>query len=92
MTSRLLLTFLAILTGLYAPEGRVLARDVAPSTAEVAQVSALSGMRAAKSMAVLARPATGRSRSVIKDGANSCPDCAIASHFSVRVGIDRARE
>ncbi len=63
MTSRLLLTLLALLTGLSAQGSAVHARAI-PSTMQVAAVSTLATVQSAKVEAVLARPAleAGKSR------------------------------
>ena len=56
MTSRLLLTLLAFLTGLSAQGSTVQARAM-PCTMHVAAVSALATVQSARAEAVLARPA-----------------------------------
>lgn len=91
MTSRLLLTLLALLTGLSAQGGAVHARAV-PGTMQVAAVSTLATVQSAKAEAVLARPAPemNKSRITYDPIPASLPFAACSP--TVLTQIDRAHE
>jgi hypothetical protein len=84
----MLLTLLAILTGLSWQGGNVSARTMAAP----AQVSALATVKQAKASAVLARPVAARSGAglPLPELASAVPVSAPAP--AVRTRIDRARE
>lgn len=91
MTSRLLLTLLALLTGLSAQGSAVHARAV-PGTMQVAAVSTLATVQSAKVEAVLARPAPEmRWDRAARDLIPVLYEKGVPSP-TVLTGIDRARE
>lgn len=87
----MLLTLLAILTGLSWQGGGVSARAM-PVTAQVSAVSALATVQRAKASAVLARPVEPGSQAMM-DSAGEAPIApAAVPLFGALAGIDRARE
>ena len=91
MTSRLLLTLLALLTGLSAQGSAVHARAV-PGTMQIAAVSTLATVQSAKAEAVLARPAPDMSKSRIAF-VPAPASVFLAAHYPVVLTqIDRAHE
>jgi hypothetical protein len=93
MTRRMLLTLIAILTGLSWQAGGVSARAI-PAPSQVSAVSALAVVQQAKASAVLARPCTKsfRVRPSTRGDAPRCLWLALAPPSGALVRIDRARE
>lgn len=92
MTSRLLLTLLALFTGLSAQGGTVHARAAMPGTMLVAGVSTLAIVQSAKVEAVLARPAPELGRGRIASKPIRVMLQSVAPIPAVLTRIDRARE
>ena len=91
MTRRMLLTLIAILTGLSWQGAGVSARAL-PEAAHISAVSALATVQQAKASAVLARPVAGGFQ-VAAVVAPEAPKSAVLLPVSgALVPIDRARE
>ncbi len=91
MTRRMLLTLIAILTGLSWQGSAVQARAM-PVAVQVSAVSALATVQQAKVIAVLARPASTVLQ-LAPIARLEAPDSdPVAAPADVLVGIDRARE
>lgn len=91
MTSRLLLTLLALLTGFSAQGSAVYAR-VVPGTMQVAAVSTLATVQSAKAEAVLARPAPEMCKSRIAYDPIPASAPVVVCSPAVLTQVDRAHE
>lgn len=91
MTRRMLLTLIAILTGLSWQGSAVQARAM-PVAAQVSAISALATVQQARASALMARPAMALSQTVPLAVADTPGGALIVGPAGVRVRIDRARE
>ncbi|MCB2063900.1 MAG: hypothetical protein KDE25_10685 [Novosphingobium sp.] len=91
MSRRMLLTLIAILTGLSWQGSAVQARAM-PATTQVSAISALATVQQARVSAVLARPATRVSQILPMAAVDAPDDMRVVASAGVRLRIDRARE
>ena len=92
MTSRLLLTLLALLTGLAAQAGPAEARIHAARSAEMSAVAARDGEVRTSIPAILMRNRISAGPGRLPVGRQMLPQAAVAPVPTVLAGIDRARE
>ena len=92
MTSRLLLTLLAIMTGLSAQGSTVQARAITATSTQVAAVCALATVRGAKASAVMTRPFDLAVFSFVEPGRFDILTRAAVTVPAYVIRVDRAHE
>ncbi|MBV1917378.1 MAG: hypothetical protein KUG65_04870 [Sphingomonadaceae bacterium] len=92
MTSRLLLTLLAILTGLSAQGSAVQARALTATSTQVAAVCALATVRGAKASAEMAMPFDLAVFTIVEPGRFDVLTRAAVAVPAYLIRVDRAHE